>query len=100
LLAVSSSDHCNISPPDHANFLRTARASELQFGPLRAEYFDMIQIALTGICAIAAVFMLTFLKSLLQDSRRHAPRRTRTGRKVIVLPSHRDERESVTRRSA
>jgi hypothetical protein len=79
---------------------KTARGRELQFGPLRAAYFNMIQIALTGICAIAAVFMLTFLKSLLQDSRRHAPRRTRTAKTVIVLPSHRDERKSVTRRSA
>jgi hypothetical protein len=58
----------------------------------------MIQIALTGICALASVFLLTFLKALLQDSRRHARRHARA--KTIALTHPRRERESVTNRAA
>jgi len=54
----------------------------------------MVQIALTGICAVASVFLLTFLKALLQDSRRHARAKT------IALTHPRRERESVTNRAA
>jgi hypothetical protein len=100
LLARSSSAYRNAAPPDRVNSLRTVRSSELQFGPFRAEYFNMIRIALMGICAVASVFLLTFLKALLQDSRDHAPRYTRTGTKAIVLIRRRRERESVTTRAA
>jgi hypothetical protein len=55
---------------------------------------NMIQIALTGICAVASVFLLTFLKALLQDSRPH------TRAKTIVLTHPRRKRESVTNRAA
>ena len=34
----------------------------LQFGPFRAEYSIVIQIALTGVCAVSTLFLLTFLK--------------------------------------
>jgi hypothetical protein len=87
-------------PRDRINYLRTMRRCELQFGPLRAKYANMIQIALTGICAVASVFLLTFLKALLQDSRRHARRYTRTGRKSVILPLSRRGRDSVTTRAA
>jgi len=34
----------------------------LQFGPFRVEYSIVIQIALTGVCAVSTLFLLTFLK--------------------------------------
>jgi hypothetical protein len=99
LLAISSSAYRNTFPPDRANHSKTTRSGELQFGPFRAEYFNMIHIALMGICAVASVFLLTFLKALLQDSRDHAPRHTRTGTKIVLTPRRR-ERQSVTSRAA
>jgi hypothetical protein len=58
----------------------------------------MIQIAFMGICAVASVFLLTFLKALLRDSREHARRQTRTETKSIFLTAPRREHKSATTR--
>ncbi len=75
------------------------RLNQLRFGTLRALLANVAEIALTGICGVATVFLLTFLKALLQESRRlSSPRQRRKG-KLIVLPS-RDKHHRLVSRSA
>jgi hypothetical protein len=60
--------------------------------------FSVIQIAFMGICAVASVFLLTFLKALLRDSREHGRRHVRTETKSIFLSTPRREDKSATTR--
>jgi hypothetical protein len=60
----------------------------------------MIQIAFMGICAAASIFLLTFLKALLQDSRDHAQRHAKGETKAVAFTPRRRGREAVTTRAA
>jgi hypothetical protein len=68
------------------------------FGPNRAEPCSVIQIALVAICVGAIVFLLRFLKALLEDSRRHSRGPTEIGAKLEVLapPRGREPRSQTT----